>query len=121
VLARVRALGVVIRHPRPIGITVDGEPLNARVVLVANNAYALDPLSLGARPRLDEGLLRLYVPAGLFLESWRDRGATRFVVDAGASCLRAAADGESRLFETPIVFTIEPAALPVLQPGNPAS
>ena len=120
-LARLRALAVVATHPRPIGITVDGEPLEARVVLVANNAYALDPLSLGARPRLDEGLLHLYAPAGLFLESWRDRAATRFVVDAETSRLRAAVDGEPRLLETPIEFTIEPGALRVLQPRRPAA
>ena len=38
--ARLRALGTLATHRHSIGITVDGEPIEARVVLVSNNAYA---------------------------------------------------------------------------------
>jgi diacylglycerol kinase family enzyme len=116
VLARVRALGSVLRHPQPIGITVDGRPVRARVVLVANNAYELDMLSLGARERLDEGRLHVYWPAGLLRRNWRDRAAEQLVVGANTDRVRAAVDGEPELLETPIDFRIEPGALRVLLP-----
>ena len=55
-LARLRALGEVVRHRHEVGLSLDGRPVSARVVLVSNNAYDLDVLSLGERRRLDEGL-----------------------------------------------------------------
>lgn len=115
-LARLRALAILARHPRPLDVTVDGAPLSARVVLVANNAYRLDPLSPGERERLDDGLLHLYASSGIFRGGWRERTGTRFVVDARHHRLRAAVDGEPATFETPLEFSIEPAALRVLVP-----
>jgi diacylglycerol kinase family enzyme len=120
VLARLRALGTVLRRPQPIGITIDGRPVRARVVLVANNAYELDMLSLGARKRLDEGLLHVYVPSGLLRRSWRERAAQQVVLDARGGRLRAAIDGEPEQLETPIEFRIEPATLRLLLPRGPA-
>src|SRR5207244_4492930 len=38
-LARLRALLIVVTHREPLGITIDGKPEEARLVLVANNAY----------------------------------------------------------------------------------
>src|SRR5215210_2955163 len=70
-LARLRAVAAVAEAPKPIGITVDGEPVRSRVVLVANNSYTLELLSLGERERLDQGRLHLYVPVGLFRPEWR--------------------------------------------------
>jgi hypothetical protein len=81
-------------------------------VLVANNAYDLDLPSIGARERLDEGLLSLYVMRG----GVDERRATHFRVDAAAGRLRAAVDGEPEVLETPIDFRIEPRALRVLVP-----
>src|SRR3954464_12954448 len=49
--ARLRALTIVAQHRTPVGIRLDGTPLHARVVLVSNNAYALDVLSIGERER----------------------------------------------------------------------
>jgi diacylglycerol kinase family enzyme len=118
-LARLRALASSIRHWRAVGFSVDGEPVQARIVLVANNAYSLTVLSLGARERLDEGLLYLYVTAGLLRPAWRDRSAPHFAVEARARRMRAAVDGEPATFETPIEFRIEPGALRVLVPGGP--
>lgn len=118
-LARARALGSLLRHPYPISVTVDGEPVSARVVLVANNAYRLDLLSVGERERLDDGCLHLYAPTGLLPSGWDERTGERFVVDSlRRSRLRAAVDGEPALLELPVEFTIEPGALRLLVPPD---
>ena len=109
--ARVRAWATLLTHREPLGITVDGDPVEARIVLVANNAYALDLPSLGERERLDEGKLHLYVPGD-------ERVGEGFVVDAAAGRLQAAVDGEPDVLETPIEFRIEPRALRVLVPDG---
>jgi diacylglycerol kinase family enzyme len=110
--ARVRAWATLLTHRHPLGITIDGDPVESRVVLVANNAYGIDFPTIGARERLDEGKLHLYVPGD-------ERVGERFVVDAAAGRLEAAVDGEPDVLETPIEFRIEPRALRVLVPdGN---
>jgi diacylglycerol kinase family enzyme len=110
--ARVRAWAMLLRRRDPLGITIDGEPVESRLVLVANNAYALELPSIGERERLDEGKLYLYVPGN----DPPERAAERFVVDASAGRLEAAVDGEPDVLETPVEFSIEPAALRVLVP-----
>jgi diacylglycerol kinase family enzyme len=118
-LARARALGIVLTHRKPLGLRIDGQPLTARVLLVANNAYApLELFSLGERERLDEGLLYLYVPTGLLRRPWEERPARELEVDARARVVQAAVDGEPVELELPARFTIEPAALRVLLPGG---
>jgi diacylglycerol kinase family enzyme len=114
--ARLRALGLLARRPRPLGITIDGRPVEARVVLVANNAYTLELLSVGERARLDEGLLHLYVAHGWLPGSWDDEPGERFTIDAAAGRLRAAVDGEPDELETPLRFEVRPQALRVLLP-----
>jgi len=111
--ARMRAWLILLTHREPLGITVDGEPEEARLVLVGNNSYVLELPSLGARPSLDEGLLSLYVVRG---EGVDERKGRRFVVDAAAGRLDAAVDGEPKVLGTPIDFRIEPRALRVLVP-----
>ena len=37
--ARLRALGILLRRPSSLGVTIDGRPVAARVVVVANNHY----------------------------------------------------------------------------------
>jgi len=59
-----RALWLGLRRRRGVWATLDGDPVHARVVLVANNSYELDLFSLGERERLDEGLLHLYTARG---------------------------------------------------------
>jgi diacylglycerol kinase family enzyme len=115
-LARLRALLTLVRHPGGLRVTVDGEPVSARVVLVANNHYELDLLSVGERERLDDGLLHLYASSGLLRSSWEERTGERFVVDAAPGRVPAAVDGEPVVLETPIEFRIEPRALRVLLP-----
>jgi diacylglycerol kinase family enzyme len=116
-LARVRALAIAARHYRSTrGVTVDGEPMRARVILISNNAYALDLLSLGERARLDEGCLYLYAVRGIMRSRWTERRGRHFRVNATAGFLSAAVDGEPERLETPLEFRIEPRALRVLVP-----
>lgn len=114
--ARLRALGMLARRPRPLGVTVDGKPIEARVVVVANNAYKLELLSIGERDRLDEGRLHLYVAHGWLPTNWDDQAGEAFTIDAAAGRLRAAVDGEPEELETPLRFEIQPRALRVLLP-----
>jgi len=111
--ARVRAWTTLLTHRHPLGITIDGEAVEARVVLVANNAYGIDFPTIGARERLDEGKLHLYLPGD-------ERSAERFVIDAAPGRLEAAVDGEPDVLQTPIEFRIEPRALRVLVPDGDA-
>ncbi|MFL5945525.1 MAG: diacylglycerol/lipid kinase family protein [Gaiellaceae bacterium] len=109
--ARLRAWAILLTHRDPLGITIDGDAIETRVVLVANNAYTIDLPTIGARERLDEGALHLYVPGD-------ERVGERFVVDSAQGRLQAAVDGEPDVLETPIEFTIEPRALRVLVPDG---
>ncbi len=109
--ARVRAWVAVLTHRQPLGLTIDGEAVDARIALVANNAYSIDFPTIGARDRLDEGKLHLYLPGD-------ERSAERFVVSAAAGRLDAAIDGEPDVLQTPIQFRIEPRALRVLVPDG---
>ena len=111
--ARLRAWAVLLTHRTPLGITIDGEPTDSRVVLVANNAYSVDLPTIGARERLDEGKLHLYLPGS-------ERAAERFVVEAAAGRIEAALDGEPDVLRTPVLFKVEPRALRVLVPDRDA-
>lgn len=117
--ARLRAFAIFARNRGPLGITIDGQSIAARVVLVANNAYKLDFFSLGERDRLDGGRLSLYVPTGVVRRAWVEREAETFAIGAAAGRLEAAVDGEPEVLDTPIEFTIEPRALRVLLPRRP--
>jgi diacylglycerol kinase family enzyme len=110
--ARMRAWLIVVTHREPLGVTVDGEAIETRLLLVANNAYALELPSLGERERLDEGVLHLYLVQG----GVDERTGTRFDVDVRGGRIRAAIDGEPEVLQTPVRFTIEPRALRVLVP-----
>ncbi len=117
--ARLRAFAILAQHRHPLGITIDGQSVEARVVLVSNNTYTLELLSVGEREQLDGGRLHLYVPSGLLRTAWIERAAARFEIDARDGRLNAAVDGEPEVLETPIEFTIEPRALRVLLPRSP--
>jgi diacylglycerol kinase family enzyme len=107
--ARVRAWATVLTHRHPLGVTIDGESVETRILLVANNAYGVDFPTVGARERLDEGKLHLYLPGD-------ERVGERFVVDATAGRLEAAVDGEPDALQTPVEFRIDARALRVLVP-----
>lgn len=112
VFARIRAWAIVLTHRQPLGITIDGDAVETRLVLVANNAYVVDLPSLGERERLDEGKLHLYTPG----TDPPERVGERFVITAEAKRLEAAIDGEPDVLETPMEFRVEPGALCVLVP-----
>jgi diacylglycerol kinase family enzyme len=116
-LARIRAsLLTLIR--RALGITIDGEAVASQIVVVANNAYGFKPpVTIGARERLDEGMLHLYL---VNAARAHERAARRFVVDAAAKRIDAAVDGEPAILTTLIEFRIAPRALRVLVPERVA-
>jgi diacylglycerol kinase family enzyme len=118
-LARLRALVLTLQDRRRRLFTVDGEPVRARVVLVANNDYSVELLSLGERERMDDGLLHLYVPHGFRRITWDERTATSFELGSPLPRIRAAVDGEPVELDTPLRFAIEPQALRVLVPRPP--
>lgn len=119
--ARVRALAAVAAHRHGDGLMLDGAPLDARVVVVSNNAYDLAVLSLGERKRLDEGRLYLYAPAGV-LRSHRDgRPGERFTIAARRRHVRSAVDGEPEVLEMPVEFSVAAGALRVLVPRGPGA
>ena len=116
-LARLRALWRTTKEPHRLRLTVEGEQTKARIVLVANNAYEVDVLTLRGRPRLDAGELVLYTADGLLPRDWTRRSGEAFGVDLDGS-IRAAADGEPLVLEPPIRFEILPQALRVLVPAE---
>ena len=114
--AQLRALLLLARNPGGEQLTVDGEPVDARIAFVGNNHYNLELFSIGERERLDEGLLHVYLARGWRPSSWDEQTYERLTVDADQPRLRAAVDGEPTALETPLEFSIEPRALRVLVP-----
>ena len=112
--ARIRAWAILVTHRQPLGITIDERAVESRLVLVANNAYALEFPSVGERERLDEGKLHLYAPG----DDEPERAGERFVVDSSSHQLEAAVDGEPDVLKLPVEFRIEPRALRVLVPRD---
>jgi diacylglycerol kinase family enzyme len=117
--AQLRALTLIARGRRRIELSVDGEPVEAQVALVANNDYTIELFSVGERERLDEGRLHLYLARGWRPGTWDERAAERLTIDASVERLEAALDGEPVELETPVEFAIEPSALRVLVPPAP--
>lgn len=115
--ARLRALLLTLTNRDSLGLTIDGEPVEAQVALVSNNDYRLELFSLGERERLDEGRLHLYLARGWRVSEWEERACTSLTIDAARHRIKAAVDGEPAAFETPLEFRIEPQALRVLVPG----
>jgi diacylglycerol kinase family enzyme len=116
VFAGLRALSLSLRSRPGVWAQVDGEPVGARVLLVANNAYELSLFSIGERERLDGGRLHLYAASGALPRAWEERSGERFELDAPGGTVRAAIDGEPVELETPFELAIEPGALRVLLP-----
>jgi diacylglycerol kinase family enzyme len=119
-LARLRAIVLTLKDRRRLQrFTIDGDVVRARLVLVANNDYALDLLSLGERERLDEGLLHLYVPHGFRRITWDERSCDELEIGTPLPRLRAAIDGEPVELDSPVRFRIEQQALRLLVPRTP--
>lgn len=115
-LAGLRALWLSLRRRPGTWARIDGEPIHARVLLVANNAYELSLFSIGERTRLDERTLHLYAAKGLLPRAWEERSGQRFRLDAPGQRLAVAIDGEPAELETPLELAIEPGALRALVP-----
>jgi len=133
-LASLRALRLFPR--RRLVVHAEGAALPCRTpcLLVGNNAYEMDFLSLGTRKHLDGGKLHLYVarsatpPAFLWLglravlglvRPGRDLDtitATSAEVTSRASRLLVAFDGEVETMATPLCYRIRPRGLQVLVP-----
>jgi diacylglycerol kinase family enzyme len=114
-LAGARALAMLLRNREPLQVTIDGDDVEARIVLVASNAYELSLFSLGERRSLTDGLLHVYSAASWLPREWKDRSTTGFTLD-GADGLEGALDGEPVLLGLPARFEIDPKALRVLVP-----
>ena len=117
--SRLRALLRRVVRGGHVRLRIDGEPVTARIVVVGNNVYRLHPLDLGTRPRLDEGILHLGIARGLLPRSWEERRAERFRIDADASSLDVAIDGEAVRLQPPVELRVEPRALRLLVPEAP--
>lgn len=117
--ARLRALLLSVGDRRRTErFVVDGEPVRASVLFVANNAYALDVLSFGARERLDEGTLVLYAARGLRRLRWTERRARELRIGTHGPTVRAAVDGEPAVLALPLALRVEPRALRLLLPAT---
>lgn len=117
--ARLKALARLAQRREQLALTLDGAPLVAQLILVANNSYRpLDVFSLGERERLDEGRLHLYVAAGALPRHWDDRAAERIELGSPLGQIDAAIDGEPHRFEAPLELRVEPRALRVRLPQD---
>lgn len=102
-LARARGLLQVARHRHRMHARVNGEQVDARVLLLGNNRYEVSLFTLGERNRLDEGLVQLWIAAGLVPTAWEERTAPTFRVEIPGGGVRAAIDGEPATLESPLV------------------
>lgn len=115
--ARLRSLALTLfEHRRFDRFVVDGRRVRASVLLIANNEYQLDLFSLGARERLDGGLLSIYAARGIRRLRWTERTATSVRVDSNRPAVRAAVDGEPALLRPPVELRVDPGALRLLLP-----
>ena len=115
--ARLKALRRLAVDRSPVELTIDGQPLQAHLLLVANNAYTpMQVFSAGERERLDEGTLSLYVGTGMLPRRWEERRVERLVVGSPNGSVRAAVDGEPARLETPLELEVLPRALRVRVP-----
>lgn len=129
----------VVRRYRgvTVGIDVDGvrRTWQTPFVFVGNNEYAIDGIGLGARPRLDEGKLYVYLTprtrarslpmllAKALLGRASQSGefeivpATELTIDTPrARRIRVAVDGEVTTMTTPLRYRTCPWALQVVVP-----
>jgi diacylglycerol kinase family enzyme len=118
-------------------LSMDGRPLLRRspFIVIGNGSYVLSGLSLGKRDEISDGRLSLYVApstgrigalslpfralAGRLerYERFETFGAERITAQLSRPRVDAAIDGEVRVLESPLQFTIRRAALRVLVPA----
>jgi diacylglycerol kinase family enzyme len=137
--ALVRATWHALRDSRSfdVSLDVDGATLQRRTpfVFIGNNRYTLQGFAAGSRPRLDEGVLSVYVlrPQTLlgFLrlalrallgrvspdEDFEAFTASELRVESSRAQVEVALDGEVASFDTPLHYRVRPRALQVLVPA----
>ncbi|QJE03018.1 sphingosine kinase [Massilia forsythiae] len=134
-------LAALRRYPfLSMRLEVDGARLARRspFVFIGNNAYTMQGLAIGARERLDAGLLSLYVAQRptrlgllrLALDALRGRlGGSRdvdvlhaaaFEIDTHRARLHVATDGEVTIMAPPLRYRSRPGALEVMVPRRGA-
>jgi diacylglycerol kinase family enzyme len=114
------------------------ETRRSTFVFIGNNEYVMEGFNIGSRERLDGGRLSIYVSHrsgrwGLLALAARalvgklhqaedfDAMTTRSVViESRRPVLHLALDGEVSIVETPLQYTIRPAALRVMLPAPAA-
>jgi diacylglycerol kinase family enzyme len=118
-LARAKALLQTARHRHRLHARVNDEELVARVLLIGNNRYDVDLLTLGERERLDAGELQLWAAAGWLPRAWEERIASTFRIELASRAVRAAVDGEPVLLGSPLELESLSAALRLRLPARP--
>ena len=119
IFARLRAIVISLRERRfTERFVVDGVPVRASAVLVANNEYRVDLLSLGKRDRIDEGVLATYCSRGLRRLRWTERTGKEVRIETRRDRVRAAIDGEPTLLDAPVELRVEAGVLRLLVPPH---
>ncbi len=135
-----RAAAHVLSRPRPLRgtLTVDGKPTKLKTNSLTITLNPVEDLRgrLFARGHLDAGTLCAYIvrrPNLFYLLRVFVRLAlgrphdtallvlqgTEMTIDCPQAALRVLVDGEERLLQTPLTFSLRPRALRVFAPGPP--
>src|SRR5664279_87603 len=101
-MARARAILQTAQHRHHLHARVNGEEVGARVLLIGNNRYEVDLLTLGERERLDRGELQLWAADGWLPSAWEERVAASFTIELPSGRVQAAIDGEPVTLEPPL-------------------
>jgi diacylglycerol kinase family enzyme len=115
-LARLRAFGVLARGRGALHARVNGEEIVTRVLLVGNNRYEPSVFTLGARERLDAGVLHLWSAGRLLPRTWSERVGERFRIELPDASTAVAVDGEPARVSSPFDIASDPLALRLLLP-----
>ena len=116
--AQLKALGLLVRHPGGLGVTVDGRNVDARVVVVSNNRYNLEPSRSGSASGSTRARSTSTSRTAGCPEPGRSAQARRSRSTPERDRCARPIDGEPEQLETPLRFEIEPAALRVLLPEH---
>jgi hypothetical protein len=90
--------------------------LRERTFFVGNNRYAFHPFRLGARDRLDEGVLQLRAARGLAPWRWENETGPRFRIAPERQHVHVAIDGEPVALDAPLELESLPGVLRLLSP-----
>jgi diacylglycerol kinase family enzyme len=131
------ALAALRRYPfLSVRLSVNGEEHARRTpfVFIGNNEYLMQGFNIGARARLNGGMLSLYVAQrpsrlGLVRLAWHALSGTlaqqrdfdvllapELAIDTRHKRMRVATDGEVTVMETPLTYRMRAGALIVIVP-----